>query len=65
MELKNTYRWVTPFLTLMEVASFSFMISASIFQVQFIRQSVVGTTESYLGVVSILQELLAYMERWE
>ena len=65
MELKNTYRWVTLFLTLMEMASFSFMISASIFQVQFIRQSVVGTTEGYLGVVFILQELLAYMERWE
>lgn len=65
MELKNTYRWVTPFLTLMKVASFSFMISASIFQIQFIRQSVVGTTEGYLGVMSILQELLAYMESWE
>lgn len=33
----------------MKVASFSFVISASIFQIQFIRQSVVGTTEGYLG----------------
>lgn len=65
MELKNTYRLVTHFSTWYQVADFSFMISASVYQAQCGARCF-WIYRRVFGMTFVLQELIiTWMERPE